>query len=313
MEAFFWGVRGSIATPGSETTYFGGNTACVEIRHGDDFIIVDAGTGIRVCGNHILKNRGMKNDIKILITHTHWDHIQGFPFFAPAFIPGNMIEIIGPAQYDASFEDLLSKQMQYSYFPVNYSQLGADLYHRDIMEGTIEVNGFKVTAKAVNHPVRTLAYRFERAGQVIVLVSDSEPYYDMIFHGVAPEDEEEMAEFDEVQKTVAEENQKMIDFCADADILIHDAQYTLAEYPSKKGWGHTPMDMVVEVAKKAKAKNVLFFHHDPTRTDEELKRLVGHFQNELSNCSGALKSLEAARELTSVKCQQPLTASNSFQ
>jgi ribonuclease BN (tRNA processing enzyme) len=219
----------------------------------------------------------------------------------PAFIPGNNIEIIGPAQYDASFEDLLSKQMQYSYFPVNYSQLGASLHHRDIMEGTIEVNGFKITAKAVNHPVRTLAYRFEREGKSIVLVSDSEPYYDLVFNGEPPEDEEEMIEFEEVQKTVEEENQKVIDFCSGADILIHDAQYTMAEYPPKRGWGHTPMEKVIEIAKKAKARDLIFFHHDPTRTDEELKRLIGQFQNELSANPGTIKSLEGAREQTSRK------------
>ena len=297
MEIFFWGTRGSIATPGPTTVRYGGNTTCVEIRDGDDFIIIDAGTGLRECGNSILYNFGPKNDITMLMTHTHWDHIQGFPFFVPAFIPGNNINVMGPHLFETPFDTVIQNQMQYSYFPVNFEQLGATITNKTLFdESPFDCKGFKVTPKYVNHPIRTLAYRFEKGDKCIVFLTDIEPYYDVIFQGVCPS-EEDREEFEEVQQTVAEQNQSIVEFCRNADVLCIDAQYTHEEYKSKLGWGHTSMKDALDIAHRANCRDVLFFHHDPMRHDDELDRLLGEKHEFLSNLEGtSIKNLWGATE-----------------
>ena len=277
MEIYFWGTRGSIATPGPDTVRYGGNTTCVEIRDGDEFILIDAGTGIREAGNYILKERGMKNHIPLLITHTHWDHIQGFPFFVPAFIPGNSIELMGPKTHEQPFEKIMRSQMQYSYFPVNFSQLGSQIKSRTVDEVSFHIGSIKVTPKYVNHPIRTLGYSFEKDGKKIVFLTDFEKYFDVIFGGEPPEDEFEMEEYDEVQATVAEQNQAVVDFCSGADVMVMDAQYTHDEYLTKRGWGHTSMEDALEFGRQAQVRDLVFCHHDPERTDDKLDELIGHY------------------------------------
>ncbi|MBL92493.1 MAG: MBL fold metallo-hydrolase [Myxococcales bacterium] len=302
MEIYFWGTRGSIATPGPDTVRYGGNTTCVEIRDGDDFILIDAGTGIREAGNFILKERGMKNHIPLLITHTHWDHIQGFPFFVPAFIPGNTIELMGPKTHEQPFEKIMRSQMQYSYFPVNFSQLGAKISARMLDEVSFQIGGIKVTPKYVNHPIRTLGYRFEKDGKAIVFLTDFEKYYDVIFGGVPPDDEYEMEEYEEVQKAVDEQNQGVIDFCSGAEVLVIDAQYTQAEYETKKGWGHTSMEEAIGFGRAAEVRDLVFCHHDPERTDDDLDKLLGHYQEMLGKEKGCpISNLYATREKWSLK------------
>ena len=302
MEIYFWGVRGSIASPGPHTVRFGGNTTCVEIRDGDEFILIDCGTGIRDAGNHILSNFGTQNDINILMTHTHWDHIQGFPFFVPAFIPGNNIQILGPHLFETPFDTVMQNQMQYSYFPVNFEQLGSTIINKTLFEEKpFQLGSIKVTPKYINHPIRTLAYRFEKDNKCIVFLTDMEPYYDVIYHGVCPDDDER-EEFEEVQATVAMQNQTIIDFCTNADILCIDAQYTHKEYVDKIGWGHTSMEDAIQIAHKAKVRDVIFFHHDPMRTDDELDRLLDHHSQMLSNLSNtSIKFLDGAREKIAYK------------
>ncbi len=298
MEIVIWGTRGSIASPGPETVRYGGNTTCVEIRNGDDFVLVDAGTGIRPCGDNILKERGMQNDIPLFITHTHWDHIQGFPFFVPIFIPGNRIRIFGPHNHTRPFPEVLAGQMQYSYFPVNFAQLQAEMEYgtlHDLEE--VQFGSIKVISKYVNHPVPTLAYRFESADKAIVFMTDCEPYQDILFNGVCPS-EDEREEFEEVQAAVAQQNQALVDFAKDARILVMDAQYTRAEYEDgKTGWGHTSMEEAVALGEKAGVRDVLFFHHDPGRTDNDLDRIIGGLETKMSQKpTSSVKKLGGARE-----------------
>ncbi len=298
MEIRFWGTRGSIPVPGPDTVRYGGNTTCVEIRHGDDYIIVDSGTGIRSCGNLLLRERGGNLDIPLLITHTHWDHIQGLPFFAPAFIPGNRIRIYGPHNHESSFDRVLAGQMQYSYFPVNFSQLKADISPRTLRDlVSFQIGGITVSPKYVNHPIPTLAYRFEADGQSIVFMTDVEPYRDIIYNGVCP-DEGEREDFEEVQRAVADQNQALIDFAESADIFIIDAQYTKEEYERQHiGWGHAAMEAAISFARKARARELVFFHHDPERSDDELDRLVGFYGDELGREKGcSISQLRAAAE-----------------
>ncbi len=303
MEIHFWGTRGSIASPGPNTVRHGGNTTCVEIRDGDEFIIVDSGTGIRQCGNHILRERGPKNDINLLITHTHWDHIQGFPFFVPAFIPGNNLRILGPHNDMAHFTKVLTDQMPYSYFPVNFAQLQAHIVHETLSnELPFTIGSIRVIPKYVNHPVPTLAYRFEKDGKAIVFMTDVEPFRDVIFNGICPS-EEEREEFEDVQKMVQEQNDSLVSFLQGADLIVMDAQYTRSEYEaSKMGWGHTSMEDAIVTAQRADATQLAFFHHDPERTDDQLERLIGKYSEELGHeRGGSLKNLLATQEGQSLK------------
>ncbi len=297
MEIYFWGVRGSIAAPGSTTVRYGGNTTCVEIRDGNEFILIDCGTGIREAGLSLMKNRGTGIEIPILITHTHWDHIQGFPFFVPAFIPKNKIHMIGPTMFDTPFDHVMSNQMQYSYFPVNFNQLCSEITYESIMETPFMLGSIKVVPKYVNHPVRTLAYRFEKDGRTICFLTDVEPYRDVIYGGIPPEDEDELDEFEEIQQTVQEQNDGLVGFCKNADVLVIDAQYTHAEYETKLGWGHTSMEDALSIAHRANARDVVFFHHDPMRSDDELDKLLEIYREHVKGFGQTtIRSLNAATE-----------------
>jgi len=303
VEIHFWGNRGSIPSPGPDTVRYGGNTTCVEIRNGDDYILIDAGTGIRKAGEHIIRERGGNQDIPLLITHTHWDHIQGLPFFIPAFVPGNRLRIFGPHNHQTPFDRVIADQMQYSYFPVNFAQLRADISPRTLHEAeAFQLGSITVTPKYVNHPVPTLGYRFEAEGKSIVFLTDIEPYRDVIYEGVCP-DEDEREEFEEVQRTVTEQNDKIVHFSEKADILVIDAQYTHEEYErSYVGWGHTSMELAVEIASKANARDVVFCHHDPNRTDDELDRLIGDLSENLGKQKGcSIKKLLGATEGKTLK------------
>ena len=303
MEIHFWGNRGSIPSPGPETVRYGGNTTCVEIRNGDDYILIDAGTGIRKAGEFITRERGGNQDIPLLVTHTHWDHIQGLPFFIPAFIPGNRLRIFGPHNHQTPFDRVIADQMQFSYFPVNFAQLRADISPRTLREGeSFQIGSITVIPKYVNHPVPTLGYRFEAEGKSIVFLTDIEPYRDVLYDGVCP-DEDEREEFEEVQKTVAEQNQRIVDFCQESDILVIDAQYTHEEYErSYVGWGHTSMRDALHIGKKSQSKVVAFCHHDPNRTDDELDRLIGEHSENLGRESGhSIQRLLGATERETIK------------
>lgn len=298
MEVQFWGTRGSIPTPGLETVRYGGNTTCLEIRHKDDFIIIDAGTGIRALGNKLLRERGSTSDVHLLITHTHWDHIQGLPFFLPAFIKGKKLRIFGPHNHQSSFDKVLADQMQFSYFPVNFSQLQADISPRTLHElESFEIGSIKVTPKYVNHPVPTLAYRMESDGKSITFMTDVEPYRDILYGGVCPS-EDEREEFEDVQAAVREQNQQIVDFAKGSDILIMDAQYTKEEYLNGRvGWGHTSIEDAIDIGIAAGVTQLLLFHHDPDRTDEQLEALVNLHRERLSempNCP--IEFLDGAEE-----------------
>ena len=298
MEIVIWGTRGSIASPGPDTAVYGGNTTCVEIRNGDDFLIVDAGTGIRVCGNNLLKTRGPQNNIPLFITHTHWDHIQGFPFFIPIFIPGNNVQIYGPHNHTQSLKDVMEAQMQFSYFPVNFAQLQANIEYESLSEmQPVQIGSIRVLPKYINHPVPTLGYRFEFEDEVIVFMTDCEPYRDILYNGECPA-EEEREEFEEVQAAVAEQNQGLVDFAQGADVFVMDAQYTQEEYEDGKvGWGHTSMEDAISIAERANVRQLLLCHHDPDRKDEVIGRLVEVYRADLaSRPESSIEFLDAARE-----------------
>ena len=263
MKFKFWGVRGSIATPGSSTVKYGGNTTCIEVRTDKgDLIILDAGTGIHMLGQQLKQHPLTAH---ILITHTHWDHIQGLPFFAPIFMQDNRVKIYGgldPVTHEG-IKRALGVQLQYSYFPIREAELKATIEHNTIRPGeTINVGDAKITAILLSHPVLNFGYRIECDNQSLFFTGDYEPLYNIY----EPED----AEYDEYQLFINAKLEEVTAAMKNVDVLIMDSSYASEEYKSKKGWGHGTYDLSIKHAKLAKAKKLFFTHHEPTRTDGQL-------------------------------------------
>lgn len=279
MKIKIWGTRGSIPVPGAETVKYGGNTICIELRFGekDRLVIIDAGTGIRPLANYLLQNDLPKGSIKgdLFFSHTHWDHITGFPFFVPIFIPGTELNIYGPVTYEEEGLDrVIGGQLQYRYFPVKHSELSARLNYYSLKECELDLgDGMVVKTKYLNHPVSCLGYRFEYAGKSFCTLFDHEPYRNIFPNN--PEDPDYdplMAE--EGELVAREENEKIQNFFKGTDLLLHDCQYTEEEYlASKLGWGHSPYEHAVVSAREGDVKKLFMLHHDPMRTDQQLDEL----------------------------------------
>jgi CheY-like chemotaxis protein/phosphoribosyl 1,2-cyclic phosphodiesterase len=263
MNVRFWGTRGSMAKPGPTTLRYGGNTSCVEARSVDGTLVVlDCGTGAHGLGQALMAAGQPACNGHLMITHTHWDHIQGFPFFAPLFVPGNTWDIYAPGALGQQLERTLAGQMEYNYFPVTLAQLGATTRYHDLVEGHFAVGGVRVVTRYLNHPALTLGYRLESGGVVLAYSVDHEPH--------APNPVARRAG----EPPMHAEDRRHVEFLADADLVIHDAQYTLEEYPQKTGWGHTPAEWAVDYAVAAGVKRLALFHHDPLRSDDAIDRLV---------------------------------------
>ncbi len=267
MEVIFRGVRGSIAVPGENTIRYGGNTTCIQIKtNAGDHIIIDAGTGIRIVGEELIQQLPVK--CAIFITHTHWDHIQGLPFFIPFFIPSSEIDIYGTFDpiYNKHIKNILSQQMDYCYFPLRENELKSKISYNNVRElETIEYGSAKITGILMNHPVLNHGYRVEADGKSIFFTGDHEPQHNFY----APGEEG----YDEFQANIEEKEDIIVDFIKDVDILVFDSQYTELEYPQKLGWGHGFYQKSISLAKKANVKKLYLTHHDPIRTDEELDRI----------------------------------------
>ena len=263
----FWGVRGSIPTPGPSTSRYGGNTPCLELNYGDDnFFILDAGSGIREFGQHLLK-LGKPVKSHIFISHMHWDHIQGIPFFVPAYIPGNNFVFHGAQEADLSLEDILADQMNPVNFPVQITEMSSKFEFEPMYEGQYTFEGIKVEAMYLNHPGYALGYKFHINNKMVVYISDNEPY------PVHPKATQDTDNPDQIL-FVEDSNQRLINFVKDVDVLIHDAQYTPDEYKTKIQWGHSPYDYTVKIALGAKVKTLALFHHDPLHDDAFVDSII---------------------------------------
>ncbi|MDZ4710129.1 MAG: response regulator [Saprospiraceae bacterium] len=253
----FWGARGSIATPGPDTVKYGGNTACTEVRCGDQLLILDAGTGIRELGLSLLREfqqRPIKGHI--FVGHTHWDHIQGFPFFAPAFIPGNEFTIYSLRGAEKPLEKVFRGQMDNDYFPVLLSEMKASLEFREL-ESEVNLGEIQVSYIFLNHPGLAVGFRISFAGRSLVYISDHENYGRLSPGGPSPNPLDlEIARFAE-----------------NAELLISEAQYTEEEYAQKKGWGHSTFLDALDLANQAKVKRLAIFHHDPSHDDTFLDQI----------------------------------------
>ncbi|MBU0674436.1 MAG: MBL fold metallo-hydrolase [Proteobacteria bacterium] len=281
----FWGVRGSIPCPGSTTIKYGGNTACIELcfpEH-DRRIIIDAGSGIRELGNQLLAMEHPKGAIKteLFLTHTHWDHIMGYPFFAPIYLPTTELKVYGPVNHEGeSLEKVVGDQMSYRYFPVRHLELAAKIKYTSLKEGRFNLgDGIILTTKYLNHPVLCLGYRFEYKKKIFCTAYDTEPFQNLF--QVDPKDPSYDAAMVREGALVAEEqNRGVEDFYRGADLLVHDAQYTRDEYEATKvGWGHTAMEYAIAAANRGRVKNLILFHHEPVRTDREFDELADQFED----------------------------------
>ncbi len=280
MKVRFWGVRGSIPSPGPTTQKYGGNTACIELRVGPDdrIIIIDAGSGIRSLGTSLMVNDLPKGPIKadIFLSHTHWDHIMGYPFFTPIYIPGTKLRVHGPVSFeDDPLEEVVGGQMKYRYFPINLGELASEVsYHRLKEDPNIDLgDGLRLATKLLNHPITALGYRFEYEGRVVCTCYDTEPFRNLFI--TDPEDpayDEAMAI--EGNEVAIEQNLAIEQFFSGADLLICDSQYTDAEYSARINWGHTTMEYAIGAANRAGVKKLAMFHHDPDRSDDTLDELA---------------------------------------
>jgi CheY-like chemotaxis protein len=285
MRIRFWGTRGSLPRPGKDTLRYGGNTSCVEVRTArGTLIVLDCGTGAHSLGQELLQGGKPPRQGHLLITHTHWDHIQGFPFFAPLFVPETEWDIYGPGGLGSHLEEALAGQMQYTYFPVTLEQLGTTVRYHDLVEGAFEIEEVYVLARYLNHPALTLGYRLEVGGVSLVYATDHEPHAS--HHDEAGEGR--------ATPPVHQEDQHHIEFLAGADLVIHDATYTLAEYPQRVGWGHSPVEYAVDVCMAAKARRLALHHHAISRDDDSLDRIVESCRERVRVRGGRLEVFAAA-------------------
>jgi phosphoribosyl 1,2-cyclic phosphodiesterase len=265
MKIRFWGVRGSIASPGPKTVRYGGNTTCIEIRtDNNELIIIDAGTGIFPLSQTLLAE--MPLTANVLISHSHWDHIQGLPFFIPNFVPGNLLRLHGAFDpvSGKGVEQVMSVQLQYSYFPVREAEMKARIEYVTLApEQSIQIGSATVTPYLMNHPVIDFGYRIEAHGKSVFFTGDHEPPMNIY----APEDEG----YAEYQTFVDEKADSIRRAMQGVDVLIADCSYTEQEYPSKKGWGHGTFNTSIQYAKDAGAKVLFCTHHEPTRSDDALE------------------------------------------
>lgn len=248
----FWGVRGSIPVPGPSTMHFGGNTPCVEVRAGSEILIFDGGTGLRALGGQLAPE--MPIVARMFFSHFHWDHIQGFPFFAPAFMKGNRFDLFGARKLSSTIAETLSGQMNYPNFPVSLGEMAAQMSFHDLREGeSVACGDAVITTVALNHPGGCFGYRVDFGGHAVVIATDTEHYSVL--------------------------DQKLVNLCDGADVLVYDAMYTPQEYAgsdllfARTGWGHSTWEEGVKVARAARVRKLVLFHHDPDHDDNKVRQI----------------------------------------
>jgi len=288
----FWGVRGSIPVPGKSTVRYGGNTSCVEVRADGEIIILDAGSGIRLLGLALDKEFGPRSmKLTLLISHTHWDHIQGLPFFSPTYNQKNLIRVLGYEGARAGLAKILASQMETPFFPVSLRELPSHLAIEELKEMDFQIGKVEVRSKFANHPGICAGYRLSTSSGSIAYFPDNEPYEPLKLH-LASRDgisEEEARDF------AAAERAKMVEFLQGCDLAIMDTQYTDEEYTKHIGWGHSSLSSVVSLGLDSNVGKLVLFHHDPNHDDEMIDKMVEHARALVAK-SGKRLEVEAARE-----------------
>jgi len=274
-----WGARGTVPTPGPATARVGGNTACLEVRDSaGHLIILDAGTGIRGLGKRLNGDPTLEADL--FISHAHWDHIHGLPYFAPLFRKGNQLRVWGPRQGEVPMESILRQMMHPAVFPVPLDALAADLQVRHVEQEPIATPGCTVTALRVRHPAHTVGYRLQfqpgSAAGSVVYVTDDE---------LGPAGD---------YRVGADWRRRFVAFVSEAEILLHDAMYTPEEYVAHAGWGHSTFLEAVELAHEAGVKRLALFHHEPEHDDEQMDMIVDRAREAAARLGGSLEVFAAA-------------------
>ncbi len=291
----FWGVRGSLPISDEKVLRYGGSTSCVEISADNGArLVFDAGTGIHPLGLTYIQE-GAASHIAVFITHPHWDHIQGLPFFAPAFVPGNFIAFYGCDQGTLTFEDVLRQQMQSPFFPVQLTTWKADIKIISIAETEIPIHGVTVQSMYAEHPGMTLAYKVSYKGSTVVYMPDNELFAQWGMGRVLSPPQHDEHGFDMESVFLEEQKRKFFGFIDSADLLIHDAQYTPEEYPSKIGWGHADYEFTVRAAMHGSVRHLALFHHDPGRTDDEIDLIVEKARTIVKKSGSAMRVTAASQ------------------
>jgi phosphoribosyl 1,2-cyclic phosphodiesterase len=267
MKVKFWGTRGSIPCPRPGCMKYGGDTPCVEVRTGQgNILILDAGTGIRSLGLSLQKDPEFKKKGFIFLSHAHWDHIQGFPFFGPAFDKECKFSFYGQFKLEKCLEDILTGQQEHLYFPVKLTDMGGRIDFVEILEETVQAEDVRVTSRHLNHPGGCLGYRIEDGGRIVTYCTDVE---------VRPEHRED----------------RLLELAHEADVFIFDSQFTLEDYPKHMGWGHSTWQAGVRIARRANVKELILFHHNPNYNDSVIGEIVEKARKEFPNTIAASREL----------------------
>jgi phosphoribosyl 1,2-cyclic phosphodiesterase len=260
----FWGTRGSIPTPGSLTQVFGGNTPCIELRVDDSLFVCDGGSGLRELGLDLLRRGKKPLKVHMFFSHAHWDHIQGFPFFVPAFLADNAMVIYGTSPGDTKFHKLLSGQMESDYFPVAFGDLGAQIQPDDLGHADKLIEGVRVRAIPQLHHGPSYGYSFEKDGRKVIYATDNELDLELL----------NAAEVEADLEAPRRCPTRYVEFCRGARLLIADGQYTDEEYRNKRTWGHPRATTLVDLAIEAGVEQLAITHHDPLQSDDQVRQKV---------------------------------------
>lgn len=296
MSVCFWGTRGSIPTPGRRTEKYGGNTTCVEVCYEDQRIILDAGSGIReLCARWMRRSTGERFDAHLLLTHLHWDHIQGFPFFTPAYMPGNTLRIYGEPRPTGGLKDLLSGQMGGDYFPVPFTAMQADVQFHETT-ASFQIGPIKIQTFSLPHPGGCLGYRLEAGGHVVVFATDSELDQSALNQDEIAKDFDRKREYEPA----------LLRFFEGANLLVLDCQYTDQEYQTKRGWGHNSVASAADLIAQVWPDMVALTHHDPESDDGKVTAMVVDTIGRAHNAGAVGTLIFAAREGMTIQAQAPI-------
>ena len=285
----FWGVRGSVPSPGPHTVYYGGNTSCVEVRADGELIIFDAGTGIRQLGQELQREFGDRPmRMTVLVSHTHWDHIQGFPFFSPAYDPKNQVRILGFEGPRKGVEATLAIQMESPYFPISMQEMPGNIEFEELKSLDFNVGNVPVKAAFMNHPGVCVGYKLLTSAGTVAYFPDNE-LFGRLRSEAAAHQRKESEDF------ARKQDAKLQNFISGVDVVISDAQYDAAEYAAHVGWGHSCAEDVVELAIAARVKQLFLFHHDPDHTDAHIAQMLAAARKQVAEAGSSLR-VEAARE-----------------
>jgi len=291
----FWGVRGSVPVPGPSTVRHGGNTSCIELRINGEILILDAGTGIRALGDELIREfQAQPLSLSLLITHSHWDHVQGFPFFQPAYEARNQIRVFGFEGAREGLAGIFSGQMESPYFPIGLGQLPSHIVFEQLKRMSFRVGPVPVQAAFANHPGICVGYRIATGAGPVVYIPDHEPFLRKLIAGRSPAETS-----DEAREFARREDERFVEFIRGAEILILDAQYDQAEYRTHVGWGHSCVDDAVDLAIRGGVRRLFLFHHDPSHTDEQLDARLNYARS-LAKARGSAMQIDLASEGVSV-------------